>query len=395
MSYVCQVPSVTNVTRHMIHWMFYWHVICMSGTIGDECDTTHDTLNVLLTCHLYVRYHRWRMRHDIWDIECFTDVSSVCQVPSVTNATRHMIHWMFYWRVICMSGTIGDECDTTHDTLNVLLTCHMYVRYHRWRMRHMVGPVQHLSSRSRDCMGLMVTVQVCSASLTLLIIHHLLPPHLFQLLCEVDVCHKFHPPSPVLHLLARQSLFSHKSTFTLSIHLGFGLPFLLLPSISTRIILFPSYSSSLLMTCTTSFLHFLGYFSHFRCISNSFIPYPVRLVTPNIHPNMLISVPSNFFSCAFFAAHVAGLTAVLHTLPLILLNNNYVPTYSVSLNFQRVTMFSCVDDHLCLQGTMTWPVKRVTSARVTAVGFHRARARRPALVHVSQTISTAALNIAL
>ena len=135
-SYVCQVPSVTNVTRQMIHWMFYWRVICMSGTIGDECDTTDDTLNVLLTCHMYVRYHRWRMWHDRWYIECFTDVSYVCQVPSVTNATRQMIHWMFYWRVICMSGTIGDECDTTDDTLNVLLTCHMYVRYHRWRMWH-------------------------------------------------------------------------------------------------------------------------------------------------------------------------------------------------------------------------------------------------------------------
>ena len=37
-----------------------------------------------------------------------------------------------------------------------------------------------------------------------------------------------------------------------------------------------------------TFLHFLGYFSHFRCPSNSFIPYPVHLCNtthPSQHPH--------------------------------------------------------------------------------------------------------------
>ena len=48
------------------------------------------------------------------------------------------------------------------------------------------------------------------------------------------------------------------------------------------------------------------------------------LVTPTIHRNILISATSNFFSCAFFTAHVsapyiiAGLTAVLYSYPLAL-----------------------------------------------------------------------------
>ena len=48
------------------------------------------------------------------------------------------------------------------------------------------------------------------------------------------------------------------------------------------------------------------------------------LVTPLIHLKILISATSNFFSCAFFTAHIsalyiiAGLTTVLHTFPLTL-----------------------------------------------------------------------------
>ena len=49
-----------------------------------------------------------------------------------------------------------------------------------------------------------------------------------------------------------------------------------------------------------------------------------RLATPLIRLDILISATSNFFSCAFFTAHVsapyiiAGLTTVLYTLPLTL-----------------------------------------------------------------------------
>ncbi len=48
------------------------------------------------------------------------------------------------------------------------------------------------------------------------------------------------------------------------------------------------------------------------------------LVTPLIHLNILFSATSNFFSCAFFTAHIsapyiiAGLTTVLYTFPLTL-----------------------------------------------------------------------------
>ena len=72
-----------------------------------------------------------------------------------------------------------------------------------------------------------------------------------------------------------------------------------------------------------SFLYFLCDFPHFRCPSYSFSSDLVQFRTPHIHRSILISATSNFFSCAFFNAHVsspytsAGLTTVMYTFPLI------------------------------------------------------------------------------
>ena len=101
---------------------------------------------------------------------------------------------------------------------------------------------------------------------------------------------------------------SDKSFLMLSNHLRFGLPLLLFPGTSIPITLFPTYSSSLLETSPY----------HFNLLSCTFLDiYPTFvvplilsflilsiLVTPLIHLNILISATSNFFSCAFFTAHV-------------------------------------------------------------------------------------------
>ena len=116
---------------------------------------------------------------------------------------------------------------------------------------------------------------------------------------------------------------SDKSFLMLSNHLRFGLPLLLFP-----ITVFPMYSSSLLETCP---YHFNLLSWTFLDISPTFVVPLILsflilsiLVTPLIHLNILISATSNFFSCAFFTAHVsapyiiAGLTTVLYTFPLTL-----------------------------------------------------------------------------
>ena len=121
---------------------------------------------------------------------------------------------------------------------------------------------------------------------------------------------------------------SDKSFLVLSNHLRFGLPLLLFPGTSIPITLFPTYSSSLLKTCP---YHFNLLSCTFLDISPTFVVPLIlsflilsTLVTPLIHLNILVSATSNFFSCAFFTAHVsapyiiAGLTTVLYTFPLTL-----------------------------------------------------------------------------
>ena len=114
----------------------------------------------------------------------------------------------------------------------------------------------------------------------------------------------------------------------LSNHLRFGLPLLLFPGTSIVTTILPTYSSSLLNTCP---YHFNLLSCTFLDISPTFVVPLILsflilsiLVTPLIHLNILISATSNFFSCAFFTAHVsapyiiAGLTTVLYTYPLTL-----------------------------------------------------------------------------
>ena len=101
----------------------------------------------------------------------------------------------------------------------------------------------------------------------------------------------------------------------LSNHLRFGLPLLLFPGTSIPITLFPTYSSSLLETCP---YHFNLLSCTFLDISPTFVVPLILsflilyiLVTPLIHLNILISATSNFFSCAFFTAHVSAPLLVL------------------------------------------------------------------------------------
>ena len=121
--------------------------------------------------------------------------------------------------------------------------------------------------------------------------------------------------------------FPVKLSYMLSIHLCFCLPFLVLISTSVTINLLPTYSSlslhhgqyhskSNLLSCTFLDMYpelVVPLIISFRILSN--------LVTPHIHLNILISATSNFFSCAFFTAHVsapciiAGFTTVCYTSP--------------------------------------------------------------------------------
>ena len=101
---------------------------------------------------------------------------------------------------------------------------------------------------------------------------------------------------------------SDKSFLMLSNHLRFGLPLLLFPYTSIPITLLPTYSSSLLKTCP---YHFNLLSCTFLDICHTFVVPLILsflilsgLVTPLIHLNILISATSNFFSCAFFTAHV-------------------------------------------------------------------------------------------
>ena len=114
-------------------------------------------------------------------------------------------------------------------------------------------------------------------------------------------------------------------------HLFFGLP-LLLPCTSILIALFPTYSSSLLITCP--YHRILRSWTFFE-ISPTFVVPPIfsflilsNLVTPHIHRNLFISATSIFFSCAFFTAHVSA----PYTILLVLLSS-CIPFPSSWLSF--------------------------------------------------------------
>ena len=128
------------------------------------------------------------------------------------------------------------------------------------------------------------------------------------------------------------------SSFTLSNHLLLGLPLFLLPCTFITIALLPSSCSSLLITCPC---HFNLLSCIFFVISPTFVvPLILSFLIlfsfepPHIHRSILISATSNFFSCAFFNAHVsapyisAGLATVLHTFPIDLHAHSPVAQHS-------------------------------------------------------------------
>ena len=150
--------------------------------------------------------------------------------------------------------------------------------------------------------------------------------------------------------------------------LRFGLPLLLFPGTSTPITLLPTYSSSLLNThpCRFNLLS-----STFLDISPSFVVPLIlsflilsSLVTPLIHLNILISATSNFFSCAFFTAHVSApyiivcLTTVLYNFPL---------TLKLILRSHRIpdTLFQCFhpDCILCVISSYKSPLSANVAPR--------------------------------
>ena len=93
----------------------------------------------------------------------------------------------------------------------------------------------------------------------------------------------------------------------MSIHLRFGLPFLL-PSTSILVTLSPTHSSSILTTCPYHFLTSVVPLILSFLILSIFLRSQIQL-------NILISATSNFFSSAFFAAYVSARTplSVLQT----------------------------------------------------------------------------------
>ena len=103
--------------------------------------------------------------------------------------------------------------------------------------------------------------------------------------------------------------FSNISSSIQSIHLLFGLPGCLLPSISIRNTCFVTWSPSLCQTCP---YHPSLFSCIFLCISVSFILFWIssflilsHLVTPCTHLNIFISATFILLSCDFLIAHVS------------------------------------------------------------------------------------------
>ena len=111
----------------------------------------------------------------------------------------------------------------------------------------------------------------------------------------------------------------------LSNHLPTLRTFPLFLGTSTTITLLPIsllFSSIVTLLFTPSFLHILGYFSHFCCPQILSFLILSCFVTPHIHLNILIFATSNFFYCAFLIAHASLLVfpkyCILFTVQLLL-----------------------------------------------------------------------------
>ena len=128
---------------------------------------------------------------------------------------------------------------------------------------------------------------------------------LFPLLCGVDVRWHSPPSSTVVHITGRQSLL-------FDVILYFVQPSSLRPSSIPCSLYFhfhrpPSYavllsSHHMPIPLQPLFLDFRCDFPHFP----SFFHLLSSFVTPHIHRSIRISAISNFFSCAFFDAHVSA-----------------------------------------------------------------------------------------
>ena len=127
----------------------------------------------------------------------------------------------------------------------------------------------------------------------------------------------FAPPSPTVPSPSSPHL--HCSSTSASVFLSFSSPPLHIHPHHS----FPhtTYSSFVLMTYP---YHFNLRSCTFLDIAPTFVVPLIHrsLFCPSLHLNILISATSDFFSCAFFAAHVsapyiiAGLTTVLYIFPL-------------------------------------------------------------------------------
>ena len=134
-------------------------------------------------------------------------------------------------------------------------------------------------------------------------------PHLFTLLCWVDVSYETPPFNPVLRFLQWQFSLRQVGIDVIH-HLRFSFPILPFPGTSITITLLLTYSSSLLNTCPYH-LNLLS--CTFTDISPTLVVHLIlsflilsSLVTPLIHLNTLISATSNIFFCAFFTANVSA-----------------------------------------------------------------------------------------
>ena len=95
-------------------------------------------------------------------------------------------------------------------------------------------------------------------------------------LCGANVTNYLSPNSTVLCLLTQKSALCQ---FVLDdVHPpSVGLPFLLFLAHPSPSLSYQRYLVCLLITLSSTFLHFIGYFSHFCCRSNPCIPYLIQM----------------------------------------------------------------------------------------------------------------------
>ena len=151
------------------------------------------------------------------------------------------------------------------------------------------------------------------------------------------------PCSTVVHIISRQSLLFHISSFTFSNHLLLGLPLFRLPCTSISFLCSAPVSSSLAPY-------------HFNLLSWTFFAISPTFAVPlilsflilssfvTLHGSILISANSNLFSCTFFNAHVfASYSTILNTFALIITRfDKHRPLLMSPFPFGATTHTVCV-----------------------------------------------------